>query len=102
MDHQGNVGGIGVTITDETFRTGGLVNSCFEDPTTDNRITKVSDLLDPNAITATACCQPQKAGVRDVPAPIEKDEITESDCKPVVFRKRRGTSCPVLREDVRC
>jgi hypothetical protein len=88
MDHEGNVGGVGVTITDETFRTGGLVDRCFEDPTTSNRITEVADLLDPNAVTSTACCQSQEACVGDVPAPIEKEEITESDCKPVVFGKR--------------
>jgi hypothetical protein len=88
VDHEGHVGGIGVTITDETFRTGGLVDCCFEDPTTSNWITEVADLFDPNAVTPTACCQPQKAGVRDVPAPIEKEQIAESDCKPVVFSER--------------
>src|SRR5712692_4123281 len=88
MDHEGHVGRVGVTVTDETFRTWRLVDRCFEDPSTSNWITEVADLLDPNAVTATTCCQPQKAGVGDVPAPIEKEEIAESDCKSVVFSER--------------
>src|SRR5713226_515022 len=75
LDQARNVGRVGVAVTDETFRTGRLVDCRFEDPTTSNWITEVADLLDPNAVTATACCQPQKAGVGDVPASIEKKEI---------------------------
>src|SRR5260370_21091321 len=78
VDHEGNIGGISVTVTDETFRTGGLVDRCFEDPATSNRVTEVAHLLDPNAVTAAACRQAQKARVGDVPSTIKKKEIAES------------------------
>src|SRR6266851_5729500 len=83
VDHEGNIGGISVTVTDETFRTGGLVDCCFEDPATSSRVTEVAHLLDLNAITAAACRQAQKTGVGDVPSPVKKKEIAEGDRKSV-------------------
>src|SRR6266446_9490451 len=32
VDHEGHVGGVGVTVTDETFRARRLVDGCLEDP----------------------------------------------------------------------
>src|SRR6266436_285263 len=88
VDHEGNIGGIGVTVTNEAFRTRGFVDRCFEDPATSNRITEVANLFDPNAIAATACCQAQKASMGDVPPALKKKEIAKSDRKSVVFGER--------------
>ncbi len=88
MDHEGNIGGVSVTVSNETFRTRGFVDRCFEDPATSNRVTEVANLFDPNAIAATACCQAQKAGMGDVPPPIKKKEVAKSDRKSVVFGER--------------
>jgi len=88
MDKGGDIGRVSVTVTNETFRTRGFVDLCFEDPTTSNRVTEVANLLDPNAIAATACCQAKKAGMGDVPRPVKKKEITKSYRKSVVFGER--------------
>jgi hypothetical protein len=88
VDHEGNIGRISVTVTDETFRTRGFVDRCFEDPAASNRVTEVANLFDPNAIAATACCQAQEASMGDVPPALEKKEIAKSDRKSVVFGER--------------
>src|SRR5260370_29876782 len=88
VDRQGNIGRISVTVTDETFRTGRLVDRCFEDPASSNRVTEVANLFDANAIAATACCQTQEACMGDVPPALKKKEIAKSDCKSVAFGER--------------
>ena len=88
MDHEGDIGGIRVTVTNETFRTRGFVDRCFEDPATNSGVAEVANLLNPNAIAATACCQAQKAGMGDIPSPFKKKEIAKGDCKSLVFGER--------------
>src|SRR5713226_4244289 len=78
VDHEGHIGGISVTVTDETFRTGGLVDGCLEDPATSNWVAEVAHLLDPNAVTATACCQAQKASVGHIPTAVDELNVPES------------------------
>jgi hypothetical protein len=56
VDHEGNIGGISVTVTYESFGTRRLVHQRFENPPAIDRIAEGAYLLHVNSMTAIASC----------------------------------------------
>jgi hypothetical protein len=74
----GDIGGIGVAVANEPFRSHRFVNCRLEDPTVCGRVTKLWDHPYADTHAATSAGQPHETRMRDVPRPIDKPQITSS------------------------
>ena len=76
VDKEGDIGRIGVTVTDKARGALGRIDRCFQDKPTGCGVAKRIDGLNVNATAFLATCEPDQAGVRDVPTVIQIDQVT--------------------------
>ena len=84
VDQGRDVGGIGVAVADEAFRTARFVNGRLEDPAAKGRITIVTYRLNVDSQAFAALCQADEPCMCYIPLPIEEEYVTKSESKAVV------------------
>ena len=84
-DQEGNVGGISITVADETGGIFRRVNGRLEDETARSGITQRIDGLDMDTAAPLATCQPNKSGVCYEPAILKLDHISTGEREAELF-----------------
>lgn len=86
VNKEGDIGRVGVTVTDEAFASSRLVNSGFESPSLCWRITKAGDGPNVNAGAKSATRQSDQACVSGVPPIVEVNQVASSNGEVVLSR----------------